>query len=89
VPRLELTPHLARHVECPPETVAGATLREALEAYLALHPPVRSYVLDEQGMLRRHVVIFVGETQAQDRKALSDPVAPDQIIYVMQALSGG
>ncbi|MDB4936802.1 MAG: Molybdopterin converting factor, partial [Labilithrix sp.] len=56
MPRLELTSHLARHVVCPPEDVPGATVREALDAYFAKHPLVRTYVLDEQGMLRRHVV---------------------------------
>jgi molybdopterin synthase sulfur carrier subunit len=89
VPRIELTSHLARHVACPPEAVSGATVREALEAYFARHPAVRAYVLDEQGTLRRHVVIFVGETQAHDRKALTDPVLAEQTVYVMQALSGG
>ena len=89
MPRIELTSHLARHVECPPETVDGATLRAALDAYFAKHPRVRDYVLDEQGLLRRHVVIFIGESQASDRKTLRDPVAPDQTIYIMQALSGG
>ncbi len=89
MPRLEFTSHLTRHVECPPETVAGTTVREALDAYFAKHPGVRSYVLDEQNALRRHVVVFVGETQARDRKHLSDPTLPDQLVYVMQALSGG
>ena len=54
-----------------------------------MHPNVRSYVLDEQHMLRRHVVIFIGDAQARDRKTLSDPVLPDQPIFIMQALSGG
>jgi molybdopterin synthase sulfur carrier subunit len=89
VPRIELTSHLARHVDCPAEDVAGDTLRDALDAYFARHPKVRSYVFDEQGALRRHVVLFVGDTQAVDRHGLSDLVAPDQTIYVMQALSGG
>jgi molybdopterin synthase sulfur carrier subunit len=89
VPRIELTAHLARHVDCPPEAVPGTTVREVLEAYFARHPAVRAYVLDEQGVLRRHVVIFVGETQAHDRQTLGDPVAGDQTVYVMQALSGG
>jgi hypothetical protein len=89
VPRIELTSHLARHVDCPAEDVTGTTLREVLEAYFARHPKVRSYVFDEQGALRRHVVLFVGDAQAHDRQGLSDAVAPEQTIYVMQALSGG
>ena len=87
--RIELTSHLMRHVECPPEEVAGTTVREVLEAYFVKHPAVRSYVLDEQGALRRHVVVFVGDTQARDRKTLSDPVLAEQTVYIMQALSGG
>jgi sulfur-carrier protein len=89
VPRIELTSHLARHVDCPSEEVGGSTLREVLDAYFAKHPKVRSYVFDEQGALRRHVVLFVGDTQAHDRRGLTDAVAADQTIYVMQALSGG
>ncbi len=89
MPRIELTSHLARHVTCPPESVGGATVREALEQYFARHPGVREYVLDEQGKLRRHVVVFVGDVQARDRERLADAVAPDQTVYIMQALSGG
>ena len=89
MPRVAFTSHLQRHVACPTESVTGTTVREALAAYFALHPGVREYVLDEQGILRRHVVIFVGEVQAQDRKNLSDAVTGSAEIYVMQALSGG
>lgn len=89
MPRVELTSHLARHVACPAEDVEGTTVREALEAYFAKHPKVRAYVLDEQGALRRHVVVFVGDTQARDRQSLGDAVGRGEAIYVMQALSGG
>ena len=89
MPRISFTPHLARHVACPAEAAPGATVRAALDAYFGRHPGVRGYVLDEQGALRRHVVVFVGDTQARDRDGLTDPVADDTEIFVMQALSGG
>jgi hypothetical protein len=89
VPLLTFTPHLGRHVACPSETVPGATLREVLDAYFERHPQVRGYVLDEQRALRRHVVIFIGDKQARDRTALTDPVSAGAEVYVMQALSGG
>ncbi len=89
MPRIAFTSHLARHVECPEDTVAGTTVLEALEAYFVRHPRVREYVLDEQGALRRHVVIFIDGEQARDRKSLSDPLDGDAEIDVMQALSGG
>ena len=89
MPRVAFTSSLERHVQCPPESVEGATARAVLEAYFARHPPVRSYVLDEQGALRHHVVVFIGGTQARDRSGLSDEVASADEVWIMQALSGG
>lgn len=74
---------------CPPESVAGATVREALEQYFARHPRTRGYVLDEQGALRQHVVVFINGGQLRDRAAQQDPINEAAELYVMQALSGG
>ena len=87
--RISFTQNLDRHVKCPSEVVAGADLKSALAAYFELHPALRSYVLDEQGTLRKHVVIFVDGKQLGDRSGLSDPVDDTSEVYVMQALSGG
>ncbi|XXX79837.1 MoaD/ThiS family protein [Sorangium sp. So ce134] len=87
--QITFTQNLARHVECPALEVAGGTVREALERYFALHPRVRGYVLDDQGALRKHVVIFVDGQQLRDRAGLSEPVREGTSLYVMQALSGG
>ena len=89
MPRVAFTSSLTRHVACPEESVDGQSVRSALEAYFARHPQVRSYVLDEQGALRQHVVVFVGATQVRDRSRLADAVADGDEIWVMQALSGG
>lgn len=89
MPRITFTPHLKRHVDCPSEVVAGSTVREALDAYFVTHPRVRSYVFDEQGALRKHVIVFVDSEQLQDRDRQSDPVASSAELYVLQALSGG
>ena len=89
MPRVCFTQNLQRHVRCPEEEVAGATVREVVDAYFARHPHARSYVLDEHGALRPHVVIFVGEARASDRKSLSDAVEAGAEVWIMQALSGG
>lgn len=83
------TPNLRRHVECPTAEVAGATVREVLDRVFADNPRLRGYVLDDQGALRRHMIIFVDGQQIADRTGLSDAVAPRSELYVMQALSGG
>jgi sulfur-carrier protein len=87
--QVTLTPHLARHVDCPPRAVPGATVRAVLEAYFAGAPLVRSYVLDDQGALRKHVVIFVDGQQLVSRGDLDQPVSEGASLYIMQALSGG
>jgi hypothetical protein len=46
-------------------------------------------VLDEQGHLRKHVVIFVDGARVRERETLSDPVATAREIHVLQALTGG
>jgi hypothetical protein len=69
--------------------VPGATVRAALEAVFADNPRLRGYVLDEQGCLRRHVVVFVDGRLVRDRLGLTDPVAEGSEVAVMQALSGG
>lgn len=89
MPRVVFTPNLERHVSCPPLDVPGASVREALEAVFAVNPAVRSYLLDDQGQVRKHMSIFVDREQLFDRQRQSDPVRPDSEIFVMQALSGG
>jgi sulfur-carrier protein len=89
VPRIAFTANLRRHVDCPTAEVGGDTVAECLAAYFAQQPQVRTYVLDEQARVRRHVVVFVGGEQIRDPGTQSDPVGPDTEITVMQALSGG
>ena len=89
MPTVTFTPNLQRHVSCPPARVEGGTVREALDAIFQGNPRARDYVLDEQGAVRPHMVVFVGGRQIRDREHLSDPVPRDGEIYVAQALSGG
>lgn len=67
----------------------GASVREVLDAVFASNPRARGYVLDDQGALRKHMVIFVDGQAIRDRSTLADPVSERSDIYVMQALSGG
>lgn len=53
------------------------------------YPGLKSYVLDEQGSLRRHVNIFIDGKMINDRTKLTDEFSSNSEIYIMQALSGG
>jgi hypothetical protein len=87
--RVVFTPNLQRHVTCPPADAPGGTLRTVLDAAFEANPQVRGYVLDEQGALRKHMIVFINGEQVRDRIDLSDSVPADGEVYVMQALSGG
>jgi hypothetical protein len=62
---------------------------EALHRVFDGNPRLRGYVLDDQGRLRKHIVVFVNGTMIEDRRQLSDPIEPASELFVMQALSGG
>ncbi len=83
------TANIQRHVVCPETEAPGATVREVLDAVFAGNPQARSYVLDDQAALRRHMTIFVDGRIISDRARLSDPVTDKSSIHVFQALSGG
>jgi hypothetical protein len=89
MPRVVFTTNIQRHIACPPSEAAGGTVREVLDAVFERNARARGYVLDEQGALRKHMIVFVNGRQVEDRERLTDPVPPDGEVYVMQALSGG
>jgi sulfur-carrier protein len=89
MPRVIFTQNLQRHLSSPATEVAGESVREVLEAVFAHHPRMRGYVLDDQGGLRKHMMVFVDGEQARDLSGLTDRVPAGGEVYVMQALSGG
>ena len=63
----------------------GATVQELLRALECAQPALDGWVLDERGLIRRHVSVFVnGEHGRGDT-----PVGPDDRVDVLPAISGG
>lgn len=89
MPQVVFTPNLQRHITCHAQTVAGTTVKEVLEQVFRTQKQVQSYILNDQGEVRKHIVIFIDGRQMNDRISLSDPVNANSEIYIMQALSGG
>jgi molybdopterin synthase sulfur carrier subunit len=71
--------------------VAGAprTVRQALEALWALHPALRDRIVDEQGEVREHINVFVGNEAIRFADGLNTPVADGVEILIVPAVSGG
>ena len=89
MPTVHFTTNLRRHVDCPSVEADGETVGEVLSKVFAAQDRLGFYVLDEQGALRKHMMVLIDGQRIKDRDRLSDAVTPASEIFVMQALSGG
>jgi molybdopterin converting factor small subunit len=78
-------PLKARAGDCSEHAVEGATLRELLRALEREQPGLESWILDERGVIRRHINVFVNG----ERGSEETPVGPDDRVDVLPAISGG
>ncbi|HUG31401.1 MAG TPA: MoaD/ThiS family protein [Acidimicrobiia bacterium] len=65
--------------------VTGETVGEALDHLFERAPGLRNHVLDESGVIRPHVSVFVDGEQAD----LETEVGPASEIRILHAVSGG
>jgi sulfur-carrier protein len=87
---IKFTPNLKRFFpDLQATEIEAATVAEVVAAVDARWRGLADYIVDEQGRLRKHVNIFIGDELIQDKQNLSDAVNTDTKIYIMQALSGG
>lgn len=66
-----------------------ATLAEALSALFALYPGVRDRIATEQGQVREHINIFIGDENMRYTGGLASPVFAGYEISIVPAVSGG
>lgn len=78
------------HIDVPERVnVQAATAREAIDALIDIHPPLRQFVLDDAYRLRQHVNIYINDELIADRNDLSDGVEDGDTLYILPAVSGG
>jgi len=68
---------------------APATLGDALAALWTLHPGVRDRVVTEQGQVREHINIFIGEENVRYTGGLASRISEGCEISIVPAVSGG
>lgn len=90
MPKVKFTSNLKRYYPELKEVSSDAqNIKDLLKEIDGIYPGISNYLVDDKGALRKHVNIFIGEEFLKDRKRLSDQVSQDDVVYVMQALSGG
>lgn len=72
-------------VDVPPQATVGAVLDRLAEDFPALERRVR----DERGIVRKHVNVFVGETNVRDATVCGTPVPDGVEISILPCISGG
>ncbi|HET7847169.1 MAG TPA: MoaD/ThiS family protein [Acidimicrobiia bacterium] len=65
--------------------VTGQDVHEVLQGLFDREPGVRNHLIDEDGRIRTHVLVFVDGERAE----LSTPVSDGAEVQVLQAVSGG
>lgn len=69
----------------PEHELEGATVVELLRTLELRHPEVSGWILDERGLIRRHINVFVNG----ERGDRSTAVAAGDRVEVLPAITGG
>ena len=67
------------------QEVAGATVHELLRGLEDLHPSVTGWILDERGVIRRHINVFVNSERGGEQTS----VAAEDRVEILPAITGG
>jgi sulfur-carrier protein len=62
---------------------------DALKELFARYPGLRDRIATEQGEIRQHIKIFVGNEDIRFTGGLATPVPPGSSISIVPAVSGG
>jgi molybdopterin converting factor small subunit len=65
--------------------LAGAAVLEVLQALEREHPDAKGWILDERGLIREHINVFVNKEYGRENTAVG---AQDRL-HVLPAISGG
>lgn len=69
----------------PEHELEGATVVELLRALEYRHPELSGWIIDERGLIRRHINVFVNGERGGEATA----VRPGDRIEVLPAITGG
>ena len=66
-----------------------ATVSEALRMLWKEYPGLQDRIVDEQGAVRQHINIFVGDEAIRFADGLSTKIPADTEVLIVPAVSGG
>lgn len=87
--QVSFTENLQRHVRCDALSVEPGSLAAVLAQVFERYPPLAGYLLDDQGELRKHVMLAIDQQLVQGALPRDQWLAAGSRLHIMQALSGG
>lgn len=86
---VSFTENLQRHVQCRALRVEPGSLAQVLARVFEHYPALKGYLLDDQGGLRKHIMLAIDQQLVQGALPREQPLAAGSRLHIMQALSGG
>ncbi len=71
--------------DCSDHVIEAGSVGELLRGLELAQPAVGGWILDERGLIRQHINVFVNGERARENTS----VGPDDRIEVIPAISGG
>src|SRR5437660_1590054 len=71
--------------DCAEHRLEGQTVVELLRGLERDHPAIGGWILDERGLIRRHINVFVNGERGEETTA----VGSDDRVEVLPAITGG
>ena len=69
--------------------ITADTVGEAISALAGLYPDLAPHILDDEGVLRGFVNVFVGQTNIREIKGLDTSVISTDEVSIVPAIAGG
>jgi molybdopterin synthase sulfur carrier subunit len=69
----------------PEHSLAGGTVIELLRELERANPTISGWILDERGLIRQHINVFVDGERSREETAVAD----DARVEILPAISGG
>ena len=69
--------------------VEAATVAEALEALVGLHPALRKHLYDDGGKVRSFVNLYKNDQDVRYLERVGTPLAKDDSLSIVPSIAGG
>jgi sulfur carrier protein ThiS len=90
MPKVEITQSLRTYFpQLENRTSEASTLAGILDEIEAENPGFSRYILDDQGIVRANVAVFVDGQMQRRANPKELPISEHSTVMIMQALSGG